>query len=347
MLFTPKLLHRDDSGTVHGLNKALPWAQKLWGIPRQHCSFRRIFLKGRDRAALKAALLKAQREALQPDGQFLIYRDPGQETASEWAIHTPIETGVRILPEPLIHQRPAGDAIRLVKAMTGFEGQIWQGDILMGSRWWKAKPTLPQWVNFHRAFNADAASIEGVPTAITPALRSDLPPFQFSREQFDRILRPANVAIMLTSLVAVVGLFLAGSHVQYLLNIKQSESDIASLRGETRKILSQRRQALANMETTLSLQDIGINTLFLQSLAEISEIFESTDYRLERAGLSDGRLQLRLIGDDRLEISEIVSQLESIPSIEKVSINLSGNNAILLESYLTVTASGNDEETAP
>ena len=72
----------------------------------------------------------------------------------------------QIIPESLLHP-PLLSGLRLVGCLDGFEGQLWQGNRPIHSRWWPAPPDDKQWLNFQRDGGINTDQTAGVPLVQT------------------------------------------------------------------------------------------------------------------------------------------------------------------------------------
>lgn len=73
------------------------------------------------------------------------------------------------LPETLLRPRLA-DGVALQACVEGFEGQVWQQQVLLASRWWPQRPDAAAWLNFQRGASVQSPLPLPEPAAQAPAL---------------------------------------------------------------------------------------------------------------------------------------------------------------------------------
>jgi len=298
MLLTPRLfvLEQDSSApdmirdvtlAKAGLPLPLPG---VCVVPRGACSFRRTRLAGAGRQGLQAALLRAKQEALPGESGTLIIADKIDASlapqthimASTWSFARQSEHQGRYLPETLA-QKGQENGARLVKGLSGFEGQIWSNGNLVASRWWLNSPGSSEWHVFLQASQESLGPLSyDLPKAETVPWRDDLSAFAFEREQMAAWLSPFNLGAAVITVLACGYVFVGA---QYL------------------------REAL------------GERAAIIDALGSFATVLGATDLAIERFDLRDGQVEIRLRGEDEISVPDVVSLLEAESSLSAVSVS--------------------------
>jgi len=130
-----------------------------WVLSRPLYRFRRFDLKHISKAQRTQAL-RLQIRQWSPyagPGQYVVW---GQDHALVWAWDADrLEADLaaqelkpkstRVIPESLLHP-PLLSGLRLVACLDGVEGQLWQEQRPVHSRWWPETPSATEWLNFQR-----------------------------------------------------------------------------------------------------------------------------------------------------------------------------------------------------
>jgi hypothetical protein len=169
-IFSPtRRLPGVEGAPVHGGG---PFGGLEWVVPRAECQYRRMdfaSLASRQRPA--AARIAARRMDPRPGAALHIAWTGPVAHAWSWTGSAPgIATGqAGWIPESLLRAPPAGDGVRIVRQVDGFEGQHWRDGRLQASQWWQALPATDAWHRFVRAagLGLDAIGM-GVPAPVDP-----------------------------------------------------------------------------------------------------------------------------------------------------------------------------------
>ncbi len=128
-----------------------------WVIARNLCHYRQFLLQEVP-LQHRANILNQQIRQWSPFkqyGSYIVWRKQvalvwvwdAQQQQTKLTEHDLTEQRVDIIPETLLH--PMGqDSEQLHQCLEGVEGQIWQQQCLVASRWWPQQPTLAQWNRF-------------------------------------------------------------------------------------------------------------------------------------------------------------------------------------------------------
>ncbi len=356
MLFTPRLFALNGAALTEGdeqnnspqattLRKPALIGQSICVVPRGECSFRRVRLAGTGRDAVAAAKLKARNEALpDEDGACIVVDSAPADSPSGistlmagiWGYSTSRHHTGRYLPESLA-QTPHPDGARLVRGLSGFEGQIWDNANLRASRWWAGQPRSSDWDGFIRAAQETFGLLDrgpldmALPVAVDVPWRDDIPVFDIDKDRLSQVFSPKNVGLIAATLVGCTSLYISGQFAREKIAHNAVSNAAAELRGDTEEIQSQRRRALTNMSYVRRYRALGDNGTILAALASIAEVIGQTDLGIERATLRDGALELRLKGEDEISVPDVVSLLEAKASLTNVTVSLETIGAIIIK----------------
>lgn len=324
------------------LRPAKIWGQTITVIPRQDCSFRRIDLKGRGQSATQAAYFKARREALEDEDSFKIIPDRSGarsgawsgERAGLWGFKNPNPTRSRCLPETLAREG-FDTGCRLVKTLSGFEGQVWQDSNLIGSRWWRSLPSQQKWVGFLRACESETNfefDLTAVPRPEEIGFRENLPPIEFDRDYLSTVFSPMNLAGFAATVLMCGFVFVSAQYVQSTLALKSIEKKISDTSDDTNKILSQRRRALGNMVAAKRYFELGHEGEFLLGLSTLSKPLSEKGLKILIASYSDKTIKLQLVGETDIPVSELVKTLEAREVLQNVNIAIPSSGRLTVSS---------------
>ena len=353
MLFTPRLFALNNRAERETLRKPALIGQNVCIIARADCSFRRMRLAGRSADAKKAAILKARNEALADEDGIRIEVDRAPSAAlpvGMAATAAPIMAGVwgysthsahtgRYLPET-IAQIPHSHGARLVKGLSGFEGQIWNKENLIASRWWGREPSDADWSLFMRAASETLAQQSSTDLAVSrPAptevpWRDDLPVFDLDRDRLSQLFSPPRLALAAGALAGCFAFYTAGQYLRETIALSGVSEQTAALRGETQQIQSERRRALANMSFVRRYRALGDNGTVLAGFGALTNVLGTSDLGVERMNLRDGALEVRLGGDNDISVPDVVTLLEAQPNLSNVSVSLNGSKSLIIKADL-------------
>lgn len=342
MLFSPHLFVLDASGRPSPLAKPVAAGQRICVVPRQACSFRRIRLSGEGRNAIKAALLKVRKDALPSEDGIQIIPEKtianvANGMAGVWSFgKSPAHKG-RYLPETLAREA-YGDGIRMVTCLTGLEGQIWQGGILISTRWWPSEPSPSQWEQFICAAE-DQHDLSGMaltqPAPMLVPWRRDLPAFNMDKDRVLELASPVNLGAVLAAGFAFAFAYLGTQYVREAVSLRQAEQAQQAISGNAQQILSQRRRALAAIRTSGRYDSLGSETAVLEGIGAVAKVLGATDLAISRASLRNAVLEMTLEGTTEISVPDVVSLLEAEAALSNVSVSIDQRANIRLNATLT------------
>jgi hypothetical protein len=208
-----------------------------------------------------------------------------------WDASRVASDGAAMLPETALH--PAGDGVRLVRCIDGFEAQYWSAGELQKAHWWKSSPDTVDWVQFLRSAGL-------VPTEEIPAPAR----LEFTdRPWAKRTLGSGNQLLQQERRLVVAGAALGAFAITWQLVGLYADS---AGQTELREALEQRQRAVEPVlqARERALEDQAridtLNQLYpryrqLQVMAQAAATLPKTAHLVEWS-LEDDRLRLALQG---------------------------------------------------
>lgn len=151
-IFSPTRRLADDGRSLVRAGGTLGGLQ--WVVPRAECQYRNIRLPDlppRKREA--AARIAAMRFDPQPGALHHVAWTGDVAHVWTWA-EPPAEAAggeTSWIPETLLRAPPGSDGLRLLRQVSGVEGQCWRNGMLHASQWWPDVPSEAAWQRFARA----------------------------------------------------------------------------------------------------------------------------------------------------------------------------------------------------
>lgn len=305
-------------------------------VGRDMCSF--SFLAQRDNADKTArrreAELEALRIAMSQDAAYYILL--WREGASVWtwdeaAVRTELQRAERDdliaaprAPETLM-QAPeiSADGLRLAACAFGFDGQLWRDGEIIGSRWWRERPTENDWLLFAESVGGSVAA-GGAPSPMTPA--------PLARPWRQNDWRPQNPELIdkraafwiSAGLVAAVfcgAAFVAGVELTYVRlhgKISRLEREVAPVRE------AHRRVSLANAELKrISAPIKGVEGVVVMSA--VAAILNTAGVKANGVELRDDKILISLPRAYAPGADRVLRLLEDEPGIAQARLT---NNAL-------------------
>ncbi|HFB55298.1 MAG TPA: hypothetical protein ENJ46_05185 [Hellea balneolensis] len=343
MLFTPRLISLDQEGHVwmltsvggetHRERKPIPFGQKILIIPRSQCSFRRADLKEGGRAAVQAARLRAQKDALPGENKLRIVKDDDGKKIGIWGYASP-EGFSRTLPESLAYE-PAEAGERLVICMEGVEGQVWRDGVLRASRWWPQTPTQRQWQTFMRvAHPGDVTELPVMPAPISVPLRTQFPLLDVDRDQLISFFSPVKLFVASMTIAGFFAAFMGAQYIRYQIDLKATQARIANVSQEASLVLSQRRRARAQIRAARHVDALGAEGRILKGLDGVANALKGQDVFISFIQLRDGVFEVRVKGSPEISGPALVEKLENHPALQDVNVTLGRSNTLIIKAKL-------------
>lgn len=299
-------------------------------LPRSRCAFNRYRLKATGRDGVQAAVMAAARASRFAEPIILPVRATAQSAEiSVWSWDRSAGAPLsgwplrRVLPETLARQMPSeavGEAVRLVRGLDGYEGEIWRAGELVASRWWFDTPSQADWTEFLRAGRADNP-LAGVPVARPVPWKDRLIPFNTRLADYRQWLSAEKVAVAATCVLAVIACFQAGQFGRLSAETARLEarleSDAATLQRDQRS----RRMAMAALITSERIAQQPSPVRELAALAALAGHLGKGELQLQSVQIVANRLEARLTGELSAGGAAIVEALEAEPALRSVTLD--------------------------
>ncbi|WP_430430710.1 hypothetical protein [Oceanicaulis sp.] len=224
------------------------------------------------------------------------------------------------LPETVLHP-PMVTGARLVECIDGYEGQAWQDQTLIASRWWPTPPSTTDWAGFLRATRTSGGdSIQPVPVALDLLSKpANAPPYTVLVDRIKTIgLR--DLAALVMVFLAVPALYLLGQWAQLSHARASASGELAQLSQETAEI-SAARQSAQMTSDELALYAQALNRRHPAALlASVSEELSRFSLRLDSFEQNEDRLTLVIHSNEGFAPEALVRAMENNPLMNSVSV---------------------------
>lgn len=233
-----------------------------------------------------------------------------------------IDRQARIIPSPLA-RAPCAHSFRLVGTKSGFEGELWQQNELVASRWWKNRPDARAWARFVEGVRGrcDENTIitNEPPAPVAPEWLNKLPYAPFGWHQEAANINPAGVFAALMLALA----FPAGYVVTQfsILSVQESRlhSQLETARERAAPWIATRQEALQRMRRAQQSIRVADQLSLMEAFERITAALgESEDIVLERFSFSNRTIRLRASGISEEAAPAVVRELENHPLLSDV-----------------------------
>ena len=334
MLFTPKLTVINDNGEKRTMNNGGVFGQSVYIVPRSDCAFRRYRLRGDKNSALKAASFKAQSEARRGHDGLKIIKEIGGKFASVWTFNSAGVHGIRSLPESLCYV-PLSHGYRLVKCLIGIEGQVWNDNQLLASRWWHNEPSVQEWEAFIRVSPIEFDNVQSSkPDIETIAFRDNIPLFGYDKFDLNNIVSPGPAAIIVSCLSLFFLSFASAKYGNYRSQLSTIEVQKSEISSDTNLILSKRRKALANRASVSQFQKVEPDYSLTEALAALSAVLRNQNISLRELRLRTNEIEFRLLGAKDISMSELVADLEKTLALTNVNVSNDRGSVLVIKAQI-------------
>jgi len=229
-------------------------------------------------------------------------------------------------PETLV-QAPeiTADGLRLAACANGFDGQLWRNGEIVGSRWWRERPSEGDWLLFAESVGGSVAH-SGAPSPMTPA--------GLTRAWRQNDWRPQNaelidkrvafwIAAGATALSLSGAAFVAGveiTHTRLQERVSQLEKEVAPVRAAHRRVM------LANAELKeISAPIKGIEGLTVMSA--VAAVLNTAGVKANGVELRDGKIVISLPRAFAPNADRVLRLLEEEPGISRARLTSNASNA--------------------
>jgi hypothetical protein len=228
---------------------------------------------------------------------------------------------VRVIPESVLYA-PGTSGLRLIRNLEGVDGQYWQDDRLLQSRWWKQVPGGAEWLAFQRDIGLAGESRQpDVPPPLDLALHhapqlSSTAGGEAAGWRDERAIY-ALLALALFTPTAWIGAQLIKSELAH-------RAVLASTVEPERKALPQvtvREQALRAASRCQSLYDLDPYPSQLELMARVASALPKGATYLREWDFHDGKLKIVLVmQNEAFSSSALVGALEKAGGFENIQV---------------------------
>ncbi len=352
MQIAPRLyIHQDSKLTAYtpgGRAARGFWSPDVTVISRRDCAFRRLKLPDASAQGFAALRLQALNEARR--GHDAVYIRPGQagRWANIWTYKTPQALRGKAVPETEL-QAPGPDGLRLVKGISGVEGQYWRADSLLASRWWPAAPKPHQWASFlqgldQAALEIDAAELPAtLPALSQPELSGAIPivtaeSFKTGALSPKALLKPSRLAMGIAAISLLSVSYLSAQFIHAKLSLSQTQSQLDAVSGRTGVIMQDRQAALENLASLRDFDVLEPRILLLSAWDQLASALEGQPVKFQSFNYLNGEIEIKIKGSFTLSAADIVTKIENLPAFEGVTFTLEPNQQSIVKAKLITTA---------
>lgn len=284
------------------------WGELQVVVARALCRFGRFDLSRLPAARRRAALsLQLQGWAPFQEPDFaVIWREDGHAVVwcwdaaalqRAWGDQGQAGKLPRAVPESALREPPLGDALRLFEGLNGFEAQRWRGGELVVSRWWPARPTAIEQLQFLRECGLGPDAVFDTP-ASSPGLATR-PWGALSR------LAEADAAVSgqerlgywaLAFCLAAPLVFLATDQARLWRAKASAQAELALASEESRGLTDAREAAMTKAEQVRSLQQLNTYPSPLMVMMALARALpQGGGSTIREWELNDGKLRVLLV----------------------------------------------------
>lgn len=342
----PGLQTISDSGDLIPLTNGFRPLGMITVLTRDHYAMERKVLSRGDAVGVRAAKAQAEFESRFTEPVALIdLSDRGKQSMLAnvwtWDRHAIGElTGnpsLRVLPEPLA-RRPIEAGARVVRALSGFDGEIWHNNFCVASRWWPEPPTEMEWDIFQRGAQSRYWPTEPNGTPLFYAL----PEVEEATWISDRVwvaptwserlrsITPAQLILGAAVLLAAPLAYNVSKIVQLNTQISGLEQEAADRTEAAQPWLQNRRRALAQLNQISQMSALGAPEALIYALMDMEAALVAADANAAAVNYDAPTLEVRLEGrsEDELNVVALVQALEASTNWSEVRFD-SGSRSII------------------
>lgn len=285
-------------------------------------------------------------------GQYVVF---GQDHALVWAwdadrLSADLTTqklkssSTRVIPETLLHITLLS-GLRLVECLDGVEGQLWQNQRIVHSRWWTEPPSLDDWLNFQRDAGIAPELDGGLPQVqkLTWLKRPWADTEDLTRGQGSVFRHETWVIRGMTALLLVFTVWSGVELIKMWQATLHSKIQLAELEQRAQPRLEARRKTLESLSRIETLQatnpyptQLALMTAVALSLSPESAYLTEWDFR-------SGKLKITIASANKLTSGLLVKKLQDIGWFRNVQAGTSNDaNTLtltmetLMQSELTI-----------
>lgn len=315
----PSLWTFEEDGPRLFSDRSRFWAPRILLAPRRDCIFRRVRLLNDKPAGEKAAAMKAKADTDLAHSEIVIRRDKNGLGAGLW-IYQRNNKSSRYLPETLATQ--AGyDEARLVKCLSGYEGQIWEGSDLIASRWWANTPDDKAW----RAFllSADFSDRLALPQNLKPIIpdyTAKVPILLTDRENLQRTFPARRLFIVAACFFLVCLFYQFGQYGRLHVQESALKSQIEALDATVKDNRALRAEAVSSLVFAENYKIAAVQSDLFDILSVFATVLEPDGAVLRSISVSDEKVDVRITGSLSISEPEFVKIIEAGSTLRDVRV---------------------------
>lgn len=291
-------------------------------------------------AKRKALLaLQVRRWAPWPNVKFNAYWSANRATVYAWNdddVKAAIaEAGLSerrciVIPETFI-RRPLQDGVRLVAALDGFEGQVWQNGFIAFSRWWPRQPNPSEWDMFVRSAGLPLEQFAGrIPELQdAPVLESPWTRQENALAGAWAMLEDPRTAAAAAAIVAAPFVYLAVQYTTLAVANASINSRIERLSVETQGVRKQRSEALANLDEIDDYLGLEVYPSQFEILTVSLGLLQPMNAKIAEWTYDVGTLSFTLRPTQELEPTFLITAFEKIGLFTNVTATRTGQEGLL------------------
>lgn len=228
---------------------------------------------------------------------------------------------IRVIPESLLHP-PLPSGLRLVACLDGVEGELWQEQQLVHSRWWPTPPSETEWLNFQRDAGITPEQGLGGEIPIPQVLSWPKQPWAKTADlsRGEGLALPHEAWLIGGAILLLSG-FTTGYGIE-LIKIRQAEellkTELEVATQNARPILDARRHALDALARIEALRATNPYPTQLALLAEVARQMPKDSIYLKEWDYQNGRLKITVASSSKLSSSFVVKKIQDIAWFKNV-----------------------------
>lgn len=288
-------------------------------ISRALCHFERITRPpgGLNPKTIQAARLAASARTPFRDAGF--YLSWGRTHIGVWSwpkalLSALAERDYTAIPETVLHSSADGLALRA--CLDGYEGQYWYNGELVASRWWASQPEESDWDTFVRAL--PDAIYEPLPRPARPLHVGPSSSALITLLDMARRPDPRDLGAIALILVAAPLLYLGGQWISLDGRINAAGEALAQLQRATAEVVEARASVQAARLEMDAYRDALASPHPAEMMAVFAEAAAEADTQLDRALITDRRLEIVLRSTETVSAAGLVEMLEAHPRLSEV-----------------------------
>ena len=294
-----------------------------WILSRPLYRFRRFELKHVPKPQRRQALWLQIRQwspyvrfghyVVWDDEQALVWAWDADRLDADFAAQRLKPQAVRVIPEALLHT-PLNSGLRLIACLDGVEGELWQADRPVHSRWWPAPPNESEWLNFQRDAGIASSPDNEVPVVqVSPLLQQ--PWAKAVNVGVGRSQSFPHEKLLVGSTVLALVAFTTLEAIQLIKtrqSIAQLNQKLAELDLNARPVLDARRQSLESVTRIRELETTNRFPPQLGMMSEVSKQLTDDGAYLREWDFQNGKLKLGIVSTAKLSTSSLVKRLQDV-----------------------------------